>query len=263
MATKRQSAPHGARRRFIMNKLEFMESTNESKGFKVLHGTTLMQTISANLTAKAFAELQQNDEAYDLFKDSQTDANIMDALVDKLLPSFADEDFSALAEIDNAEFGKMLASVQSKRCRLAKKSMTMDNYRSLLDAAICEKIIRTLTNRPKGSFAASGSVLKVFTDEELQQLSTDQFRLRAMIRNVQSRKSIAKKAEDFSEDSENWQRLLEIESQLKSIRTVVEPQTRGPQVSAEVVKILSDEDTDKMTKAQLLEVIAKIKDTVQ
>jgi hypothetical protein len=113
----------------------------------------------------------------------------------------------------------MLKSQQSKRSRAKSKAMTLDNYVTLLTAAIAEDILRDLYNKPKsagGFHRAAGSV--DYTIEQLEALHNDQNALRKEIRNVQSKKSIMKSKADFSEDDPRWQALLKAEQQLKDMR---------------------------------------------
>jgi hypothetical protein len=92
----------------------------------------------------------------------------------------------------------MLKSQQSKRSRAKSKAMTLDNYTTLLTAAIAEDIIREIYNKPKsagGFHRAAGTV--DYTIDQLQALHDDQEALRKEIRNVQSKKSIMKSKNPF------------------------------------------------------------------
>jgi hypothetical protein len=67
-----------------------------------------------------------------------------------------------------------------------------------------------------GARRAAGDI--GFNDEQLAFLTDNQDELKRELRNIQSKKSIAKSKDGFSEDSEHWVALLEAEAALKAIR---------------------------------------------
>ena len=143
--------------------------------------------------------------------------------------------------------------------------MTLDNYKTLLTAAIAEDTLRELYNKPKtaGGPHRKGSV--DFTPDQLESLAADQAALRKEIRNVQSKKSIMKAKEGFDESNEAWQQLLKAEAVLKNLRvggrssTVVEvDHTRDA-----LVGLLDGVDMEHMKAADAKELLAKIAELKQ
>ena len=191
-------------------------ATVSSRG---LAGTAQLTAIASELANNIIAEMNEHIEVYaDDIKSSQADHNAMDALINKFSTlDAADVDF--LKELSEETLDGMLKSQQSKRSRVKGKAMTLDNYRSLMTAAIAENLIRRATGKEKhasGTRRASGSV--EYTIEELEKLSIDQEALRKEIRNVQSKKSIMKSKANFSEDDERWIAMCKVEQQLKDMR---------------------------------------------
>lgn len=225
-----------------MNNLFVTENTTVTVGSRGLAGTAQLTSIASSIAAEIIGTMNADIENYvDDIKASQVDNNAMDALIERVRPLSTD-DAEFLADIDEATIDGMLKSQQSKRSRSKSKAMTMDNYRSLMIAAIAERLIRLVTGKEKhatGNRRASGSV--EYTIEELEQLSIDQEALRKEIRNVQSKKSIMKSKAGFSEDDERWITLCKVEQQLKDMRVT----TRGSQV----VEV----DTTKEALSELME----------
>jgi hypothetical protein len=128
------------------------------------------------------------------------------------------DDASFLLEIDEHVIDGMLKSQQSKRSRAKSKTMTLDNYKTLMTAAIAENIIRLVTGREKSYTGARQAGTVDYTIEQLEAFAADQHALRKEIRNVQSKKSIMKSKADFSESDERWLALLKAEQMLKDLR---------------------------------------------
>ena len=167
--------------------------------------------------------------------------------------------------LDEDTVESMLKSQQSKRSRAKGKAMTLDNYKTLMTAAIAEDILRELYNKPKqaGGTKRRGSV--EFTTEQLDALSADQVQLRKEIRNIQSKKSIMKSKADFDESSEAWQQLLKVESMLKDLRvggrgsTVVEVDTTKDALA----DVLDGVDIEHLKAADAKELLARISELSQ
>jgi hypothetical protein len=114
---------------------------------------------------------------------------------------------------------RMIKSQQSKRSRAKSKEMTLDNYIAMLTGAVAENLLRIAANKPKsagGGGARRGTV--AYSEEELEAFKNDPEALKRALRNVQSKKSIAKSKADWDPESERWQELLEVEAALKAIR---------------------------------------------
>lgn len=202
-----------------INEMFSAAETTETTGTRNLPGTAQLTSIAADLTAECLGKIGNNlEELRADFEESKSSHNAMDQLIAKLVDLDA-VDVEFIKELDEQTVDGMLKSQQSKRSRAKSKTMTIDNYKAMMNAAICEALIRKATGKAKyagGMRRMSGDVS--FSEEELGHLSANQEQLRKELRNVQSKKSIMKAKEDFSEEDPRWQALLEAEAQLKSIR---------------------------------------------
>lgn len=96
-----------------------------------------------------------------------------------------------------------------------------------------------------------------YTDEMLAELKDDQEQLRKEIRNVQSKKSIMKSKEGFSEQDERWEKLLIAESQLKELRGDTVRTIRVDETKDGLTEILSDVNFDEMKPAEAKKLLEK------
>ena len=251
-----------------MNNL-FAESNNTvTTNGRGLAGTAQLTAIASELANKTIAELNESiDEYMELFKASQKDHNAMDSLVDAFV-DFDTVDYDFIYQLDMSVVDGMLKSQQSKRSRAKSKAMTMDNYKSMMTAAIAEKIIRIATGKTKNAVGVrrnAGSVS--FNEDELEALKADQEQLKKELRNIQSKKSIMKSKADFDESSERWQALLEAEAQLKSIRVssrgtkVVEVDTTKEKLE-EAFEGINLEDINNMKAADSKALLAKLAELI-
>lgn len=197
--------------------------TNEmsvSAAHRGLPGTAELTNIASAAAHTIIKHMEEDIENYrPRIQKSATDAKELDAIIDEFKPYADIPEDSILRNLDEETVEGMLKSQQSKRSRTKSKAMTLDNYVTLLTAAIAEDILREIYNKPKsagGFHRAAGSV--DYTIEQLQALSEDQEALRKEIRNVQSKKSIMKSKADFDESDERWQALLVAEQRLKDMR---------------------------------------------
>lgn len=200
----------------LFNATESQEATANARS---LAGTAQLTSVSTTIAHDILKAVNDNFEDYkELVAKSKVDHSAMDQLIAKAYDlSTVDVDF--LKEIDEATINSMLKSQQSKRSRAKSKVMTMDNYTSMMVGAIAENLIRLATGKTKSASGNRHAAGKVdYTAEELEVLANDQDKLRKEIRNVQSKKSIMKSKEGFSEEDERWQALLVAEEQLKSLR---------------------------------------------
>ena len=244
-----------------MNNL-FAANTNESTATSArsLAGTAQLTSIANTISQELINKISTDTETYgEQFENSKTDHNAMDALINLMIDlSTVETEF--LKELDEETLNSMLKSQQSKRSRSKNKVMTIDNYRNLMAGAVSELLIRQAMGKAKSSMGyrrASGSV--EYTAEELEVFKNDQEALKREIRNVQSKKSIMKSKEGFSEEDERWQLLLAAEETLKSIRvttgtrTVIVDKT-GEQLKAE----LGDKDIDSLKAADAKALLKKL-----
>ena len=233
-----------------------MSTTHNARS---LPGTAELTNVAHAAAIKMMNAMEANIEIYTpRIQKSATDSKELDALLDELL-DYHIEDDSILRNLSDEQVESMLKSQQSKRSRSKSKAMTLDNYITLLTAAIAEDILREIYNKPKsagGFHRTAGSV--DYTIEQLEALGNDQEALRREIRNIQSKKSIMKSKADFDESDPRWHALLKAEQQLKDLRVggrsgVVEVDTTKNALSA----LLVDKDISKMSKAEMQDLIEK------
>jgi hypothetical protein len=198
----------------------------------------------ANDILKALDAVSTEDKARveDLVKASMTDHDVMDELINELV-DLQFEKISYLQEESESTIDKMIKSQQSKRSRSKGKLMTMDNYRTMLIGAVAENLLRLAANKPKSAIGAAAHGQTSYSEEELTKLSMNKEDLAKAIRNIQSKKSIAKSKAGFTVESDKWQALLVAETQLKALRG--ESTTTVTIVDTK----LKDELTEKLTAA--------------
>lgn len=245
-----------------MNEL-FETKATTATGRVGLPGTAELTAIASRIASDILNIMSEDVDTYRIrILESAKDNVELDKLIDELHP-LGNEALDFMDELDENVVDNMLKSQQSKRSRTRSKTMTMDNYRSLLTAAIAENLIRLKTGKIKtnGTMRVGGA-LDSFTPARLEELAADQEALRREIRNIQSRKSIMKSKADFDESSEAWQQLLKIEAQLKDLRVT----TRGVHtVEVDTTKeqlkdLLGDVDPEHLKAADSKELLARIHD---
>lgn len=246
-----------------MNEL-FTNNTQEQTSARELTGTAQLTATATDVANKILNTINSNVDAYrDKLIQSQKDHDAMDKLITEIF-NLHDIDVSFLKDADSAVLDNMLKSQQSKRSRAKSKQMTLDNYKSMLVGAIAENLIRIVTGQPKsaGSRRTSGSV--EFTEEELAAFEADQELLKKELRNVQSKKSIAKSKVDFDPESDKWQSLLVAEAQLKALRVA---STKTVEVEVDTTKqklyeILKGEDIDSLRASDSKYLLNRISDLI-
>lgn len=197
---------------------QLFATANENKagGFKQLNMTGQLTHQAEIMADEVMKGLTAEDQP--LVERTMTDHATMDKLINERRPS-VDTDHEFLKDVSDDELEKMLKSQQSKRSRSKSKTMTLDNYKSMMTAAFAERMIRAALGKPKDAGHLGAKRKDVgYSEEEYAQLAEDQEQLAKAIRNIQSKKSIAKTKADFDESSERWQQLLETERKLKSLR---------------------------------------------
>jgi len=244
-----------------MNNL-FAANTNETTttNNRSLAGTAQLTSLANSIAAELIKKIDADLETYkEKFEASKTDHNAMDALIAEAY-DLSSVDVEFIKELGDEVQNAMLKSQQSKRSRSKNKVMTLENYRAMMSGAISELLLRQAMGKPKttlGYRRTTGSI--EYTAEELEAFKNDQDALKREIRNVQSKKSIMKSKEGFSEEDERWQLLLAAEETLKSIRvttgtrTVVVDKT-GEQLKAE----LGDKDIDSLKAADAKALLKKL-----
>lgn len=246
-----------------MNALFENENQETTTSTRSLAGTAQLTATASEVTHKIISYLNDNlEDCKEQFAASKSDHSAMDALINQIA-NLADIDIEFIKALDEEVIDGMLKSQQSKRSRAKGKTMTLDNYRSMMTAAVAENLIRLATGKEKltGISRRTGDV--TFTDEELVELKEDQERLRKELRNVQSKKSIMKSKADFSEESEGWQQLLIAEQQLKSIRTSAAPSViKVDETKDKLAELLGDIDTTGLKASDSKDLLARVKELI-
>ena len=244
----------------------FGTNTETTTNARTLSGTAALTQVASAGASHAIRRMEADIENYrDRIALSATDSAELDKLIDELKPLVDIESDDPLRFLDEDTVESMLKSQQSKRSRAKGKAMTLDNYKTLMTAAIAEDILRELYNKPKQAGGAKRRGSVEFTAEQLDALSADQAQLRKEIRNIQSKKSIMKSKADFDESSEAWQQLLTVESMLKGLRvggrgsTVVEVDTTKDALA----DVLDGVDIERLKAADAKELLARISELSQ
>lgn len=243
-----------------INELFGNEVQEVTANARMLSGTAELTRISGNIAADIIRTMEENIDDYrERIAQSATDPKEMEKLIDEFKPW--DEEISEdhpLRYLSDETVEGMLKSQQSKRSRLKGKSMTLDNYRSLMTAAIAETLLREWYDKPKQSagFSRGGSV--DYTPAQLEELAADQEALRKEIRNVQSKKSIMKSKSDFDPASERWQSLLKAEQMLKDLRTDIVRTVEVDHTKDKLAALLGDVDLEHIKAADSKELLNSI-----
>lgn len=189
-----------------------------STSTRQLSGTARLTNTANALAAQIVNRFANSEDEADtqLVAQSMDDADKLNEMIEAFDADLT-EDIEWLKGLDDDDLDKMLKSQQSKRSRCKSKEMTVDNYTSMMSAAVAEYMIREAAGKPKGASTAHGRG-EAYTDEAIQKLAEDQEALKKAIRNIQSKKSIMKSKAGFDESSEEYQQLLDDEARLKAVR---------------------------------------------
>lgn len=183
-----------------------------------LAGTAQLNSVASGIVDAILRHIDEHaDELAELVAESQRSHDAMDKLIGECYELKA-VNIDFLKELDENTLEGMLKSQQSKRSRAKSKTMTLDNYRNMMMGAVAENLIRMALGKEKTAGRARRVGAIEYTDEQIEKLRNDQNKLRKEIRNIQSKKSIMKSKEGFSEDDEQWKKLLEAEEKLKALR---------------------------------------------
>jgi DNA-binding transcriptional regulator YhcF (GntR family) len=237
-------------------------STSTAKSSRGLNGTQRLTELASRLASNFIEEVATSDVSDEELLDAIKSNDKLDSLIRELIdvePAYDDVDYFLSLGDDFAT--KALKSQQSKRSRLKNKTLTSDTFYGITTAACAEITLRDIFGLAKhagGAGARRGSVS--YTDDELDELAADQEALKKALRNVQSKKSIMKSKAGFDPESAAWLELLEAEEQLKSRRekTTRTRTVKVDETKAALSELLSSADTAKMSKQQLMELIASV-----
>jgi len=212
-----------------------------------LEGTAQLNSVASGIVDAILRHINKHaDKLAELVAESQKSHDAMDKLINECY-KLETVNIEFLKALNEKTLEGMLKSQQSKRSRAKSKIMTLDNYRNMMMGAVAENLIRIALGKEKTAGARRVGVVE-YTDEQLEELRNDQDKLRKEIRNIQSKKSIMKSKEGFSEDNEQWKKLLEAEEKLKALRIPV----RGVAVDTtkrQLAEILDGIDISKLDAA--------------
>lgn len=250
--------------KMTINTLFANENKEATTNARLLNGTAELTNIASRLASEAIKQMDADMENYrDRLQASTKDMSELDKLIDELVEIPTDEaDF--LHDLSDETIEGMLKSQQSKRSRTKSKTMTLDNYHTLMTAAIAEHIIREVCDKPKQHGGAKRAGKVDYTPAELEALEADQEALKKEIRNIQSKKSIMKSKEGFDESDERYLALLKAEQMLKDLRvgghtTVVEIDT----TKNALTELLGEVSVDDLKAADAKELLNTIKEMLQ
>lgn len=231
-----------------------------TSGGRELPGTAQLTAVATQVALNIMKQIESDFATHkDRVNLSKHDTATLDGLIEEF-GNLDSVDVSFLSELSEETLNSMLKSQQSKRSRSKSKTMTIENYRVLMTAAIAETLIRDAAGMEKllGRRRSGGSV--VFSDEELVELEADQETLRRALRNIQSKKSIMKTKADFDEESQAWKDLLTAEAQLKEIRV---ENVRSDSTKKQLGDLLIDVDVDNIKSADAKALLDKVKELLK
>lgn len=251
-----------------INELFGNENYGTSTNTRTLSGTQELTRISGNIATNIIRSMEEQIDIYrERIAKSANDSKEMDALLDEFKPWADIEEDNILRNLDDATVEGMLKSQQSKRSRTKGKTMTLENYRTLMTATIAESLLRELYNKPKSAAFGNRRFGTVdFTPAQLEALEADQEALRKEIRNVQSKKSIMKSKADFDDSDERWLALLKAEQMLKDLRQDCGRSTTVVEVDhtkSKLEEMLGDLDLEHIKAADSKELLNAIKEMLQ
>lgn len=212
-------------------------TSNVLGGQNQLDHTPRLTSIATEIANSIIATINANPAHYEAkVTASQSDHGFMDDLIHECY--LMDKvDLTFLKDVNEEEFDKMIRSQQSKRSRAKGKTMTLENYKTMLIGGVAENLLRKASGKDKSSGGGTAMGDIGYSDEEMEKLAADPEELKKAIRNVQSKKSIMKSKQGFSEQDIRWKQLLVAEAQLKALRD-----SGAKAVSEEAAKALEVQD---------------------
>lgn len=235
-------------------------------GANQLQITAQLTSLSADIASKIMHSIQQDPVGLrDKVLSSQKEHEHMDDLIAELYP-LETVDVEFLKGIDADELDKAIRSQQSKRSRAKSKSMTPDNYKTMLIGAVAENLLRLASGKAKNSGGMSEAADVGYTEEKLAEFAADPEELKKAIRNVQSKKSIMKSKAGFSElNNPRWEQLLVVESQLKALRdqgaaALSEEARKALEDKETVSELLADVDVENLPQEEMARILHSVKE---
>lgn len=237
-------------------------------GANQLSVTAQLNAVASNFAGQVLQVVLADEEQYaDQVLASQTNHDEMDRLIESVINLQEEADIEFLQSTNEQELERVLKSQQSKRSRAKSQTMTVDNYSKMMTAAIAEALVRLALGKPKGAGGGANGGDPTYSDEELRALAEDPGALARAIRNVQSKKSIAKSKVDFDPNGERWMSLLAAEQQLKDLRASVSgTQSTKAKEAIQTVEVLGtvvgDLEVDKLDETEAKEMLAKLQEAL-
>jgi hypothetical protein len=219
-------------------------------GANQLQMTAKLTQISSEIANVVFSTATNDEKYAEKVKSSFQSHDIMDDLINELY-NLMEVDVEFLKSESTDVLEKMIRSQQSKRSRSKSKVMDAVNYKTMLIGAVAENLLRIAMDKPKSSGGSSFHGDGLRSAEDIQKLIDFPEDLTKAIRNVQSKKSIAKAKADYNPLSPRWLSLLAEEQQLKDLRdskqSAIDPATiKAIETAVKVEAQLADENLDDM-----------------
>lgn len=247
-------------------------TTNRKAGNKLMETVKLEEVvmpIASEVIAAVTDEEFLKDEANEkLVADSQSAQVAMEELLSIVgAQQKVAEQTAWLKDSSEEALTKVLKSQQSKRSRSRKAEMTLENYRKLVEASLCEGAARLALGKERKTSAMADYTQLKLDDETATKFKEDQDALRKEIRNTQSKKSIMKHRDDFSEEDENWLALVAYENSLKELRVsaprVSDTINKKLEAANEAKDVLSGvEDIDTLKAKDAKELLKKVSEAL-
>lgn len=220
-------------------------------GANQLSKTAKLTALSTTIANEIFATVTADAENFEgQLQASMKSHDAMDDLINDV-KQLGEIDVDFLKEEDEDTLEKMIRSQQSKRSRSKSKEMTQANYMAMMVGAVAENLLRIAAGKPKGTGGGSGNGEVGYSEEDLAKLAEFPEELKKAIRNVQSKKSIMRAKQGFSEEDLRWQQLLATEAQLKELRDqqaglVNEEAKKALETKSKVEEMLSAQDIENL-----------------
>jgi hypothetical protein len=123
----------------------------ETKGSRALAGTAQLTNVATEIVNDVIKTMDSDVETYKpMIAASKENHGAMDELINKAY-DLTVVDLEFLKALDDETLENMLRSQQSKRSRAKSKTMTMENYRVMMNGAVAENLIRLAMNKAKSA----------------------------------------------------------------------------------------------------------------
>lgn len=229
-----------------------------------LQMTGQLTQIASEIANVVFMAAASNGKEYESkVQASFKSHDAMDDLINELY-NLADVDVEFLKSETTENLEKMVRSQQSKRSRMKGMAMNINNYKKMLVGAVAENLLRIVMDKPKNSGGGSKTGILGLSEEDIKHLIDFPEDLTKAIRNVQSKKSIAKSKADYNPLGARWLSLMAEEQQLKSLRDSKQQPDPGAikalETALKVEEQLTSEDVEALSPEDAKALLVSLKE---